>query len=59
MHAKEIAQLEKKRLMTQKWIRTVMVISQNLGNLQREDYTEMVWDSDKQFHTVILCYSKN
>lgn len=30
-----------------------MFISQNLGNLQRADNTEMVWESNKQFHIVI------
>lgn len=53
-HAKEIAQLgkKKKRLMTQMWIRAVLFTSQNLGNLQRAGNTEMIWESNKQFHTV-------
>lgn len=58
MHPKEIAQLEK-GLMTQKWIKALMVISQNVGNLQRADNTKAVWKNNKQFHTVMLCYSKN
>lgn len=38
--------------MTQMWIRAVLFTSQNLGNLQRAGNTEMVWEGNKQFHTV-------